>query len=384
MDYAKDFIDENEHLIEELCLERVSNSVSITIPKTTLKVFLNENDLIRLNKNELLTSNKKFKYHQHYGFSFEDYGEYFLGSNEDVYSFYDLYGNAGDVFVEFDVSTVHFEFSPVSDICRILIEPFIGKYHYTILDRGLGEYFFTLKIYNCEPECHKDFILKGLYYLNTFYLKRNTTSLSVYHMFPIDFDFALAEKINTDEISDLPEKKTYKTKKSKTNKDFISIEPLHLFIHAQGLNGVDRFLGFYRVLEYFFSRSQEYKIEKLRYKKSIKSFELLKEIKLKDEKNKLVNLLEMAITAKTKVKLIHEYNNHCIKGQSITSFKSLSEKIYNYRCSIVHAKEEEILKTTLPDIFFENCDDRFYYDLVNKLAELCINKFNLVSKNYKK
>ena len=61
MDYAKDFIDGNEHLIEELCIERVNNSVSIIIPKTTLKVFLNENDLKRLKNSELGMRNVSMK-----------------------------------------------------------------------------------------------------------------------------------------------------------------------------------------------------------------------------------------------------------------------------------------------------------------------------------
>ena len=80
MKSIKSFVEENEHLFDEMQMECTEKYVSLSIPKTNSKIILNDIDLKHLESGELITESKKFKYYKHYGFKFEAYGEYFLGT----------------------------------------------------------------------------------------------------------------------------------------------------------------------------------------------------------------------------------------------------------------------------------------------------------------
>lgn len=372
------FIQKHKYKFKYFEYEVNQSTINIRIPKTNCKITLDEQDIKHLSKNELIT-NKNFCYHKHYGFTYKEYGEYFLSSEFPfLLSLYDLYGDLGDMLVEFKIGIFSFEFSRVSDIACLLIEPYISKYEYSVADKGLQEYFYTIKISGVNIENHKEAIIKGLYYLNTLFRKKNDIVLNVYNIFSEDYDFKFAERYIKGNIDDdYRENKTLSTIKTTIVKDYKSTEPLQLYIYANTLSGNDKFIAFYRVLEYFFLRSQSYKIDNLRYKKNITSIDLLKEITLKDERTKLFNLLQQVCTVNIQKKIITEYNNYNQKTATITSLKVLSDHIYEFRCSLVHAKEDEIGKTNIPDIFGKQ-NNNYFINIVEILASASIKKFNLV------
>ena len=346
MNIINDYIQDNKYVFKYYEYTVSIDSITIKIPKTNSKLFLCENDIKRLINKELIT-NSSFAYHEHYGFTYEEYGEYFVGTEFPMLlSLYDLYGDLGDMHVEFKIGCVLYEFSPVSDIACLLIEPYISKYEYSVADKGLREYFYTLKLFGINKIEYKDEVIMGLYYLNSIFNKKRDITLSIYNIFPNDFDFKFAESfVNGEFDDDYRESKTLTIIKVKIVNDYKSTEPLQLYIYAKTLSGTDQFIAFYRILEYFFLRSQSYKIEKLRYKKNISSIELLKEISLKDERTKLCNLEQQICTPIIKKNILNKYNLNKVGSDQITNLKTLSDHIYSFRCSLVHAKEEDISKT---------------------------------------
>ena len=352
---------EEEYKIEQDCIQFI-------IPKTNLLLELNEKHLKKLANNRLITNIKDLKFHKHYGFSYKNYGEYFIGTNDGY--LYDMYGDATEIDLKFKIDKAYIEFNHISSICVLLMNPYYTNKAY-YLERGLGEYFCTLKIHNLPSDEHKNLIIKALYYLNTHYLKKTNSTLTVFHLIPENYE--IIEDNDVVAINDEVEKK-YLRKRTLVRKDFINIEPIILFLNASILPDENAFLGFYRVIEFFFNRALEKELEQLRHNDEILVKEIIKKIQNKDERSLLINLLNKVLTKYDKKRLI-DYLQHK-KIISSDKFSKFSNTLYKYRNSLVHSKETQIDKVDLPDLFQDKPYYIYWNYTIKYIAEACIKRLN--------
>lgn len=347
-----------------------SDSIEFGISHTNLRLNLFDKHFKILKNEKLIKNIPNLKFHNHYGFSYKTYGEYFLAINTDY--LYEIYGNATDIDLKFKIGNIYLEFNYISSICVLLMNPYYSRIaHY--LERGLGEYFYTLKITNAPVNEHKDIIIKALYYLNTHYLRKINLPLSVFHLIPEgyeEFNESEQKETNPDKID-----KNYQRKRIFKRKDFINIEPLILFNHASTLSDENKFMGFYRVIEFFFNRALERDLEHLRYDKSISEKEIIKKVQNKDEKSLLINLLNRVLTKSDKSKLLVFLEHKGILTSN--KFTNFCNTLYEYRNSLVHSKEIHISKINLPDLFNEKQQYNYWNFVIKYIAEACIKRLNL-------
>ena len=353
--------------MNELSYRLVGDNLHFKIPKTKLNIILNKKHIKKLENKKLLKDIPNIKYYKNYGFSIDTYGEFFLGS--DSYLLYDIYGEVSEIDLKFNIGNTYIEFNSVSKICKLLIEPYYSRFDWNIDDRGLEEYFYTLKIYNAPQEVHKDIVIKSLFYLNSHYLKTTNNPLSIYHLIPVGYD-----ENSFSEEAEVVLEKTISRKRTLKRKDFINVEPLYFYNDACIQTRENQFLGFYRVLEFFFNRGLEKELESRRYKSSIEEKDIISLIQNKDERSLLRNLINKVLTKSEKKKLIDSLlRKNLIKDGSFDKF---SNKLYEYRNSIVHAKENQLSNTILPDIFNEKNDYKVWNYVIKYISEQCIKRMN--------
>jgi len=281
-----------------------------------------------------------------------------------------MYGDATEIDLKFKIGKAYVEFNPISSICDLLMNPYYTNKAY-YLERGLSEYFYTLKIHNLPSSEHKNLIIKALYYLNTHYLKKTNSTLTIIHLIPEDYDI-----IEDNEVAGINEvEKKYLRKRTLVRKDFINIEPIILFLNASTLPDENAFLGFYRVIEFFFNRALEQELEQLRKNDEISVKEIIKIIQNKDERSLITNLLNKVLTKYDKKRLI-EYLRHK-KLIFSDKFSKFSNTLYEYRNSLVHSKEAQIDKVDLPDLFQDKLYYLYWNYTIKYIAEACIKRLNL-------
>ena len=145
----------------------------------------------------------------------------------------------------------------------------------------------------------KDEFSKGLYYLNSHYLK------------PISFYAKLKslEFANYDPLelfSGVEPRKVFEVAKRQRNikrNDFQKIEPIVLYNYAISVQNEQRFLSYYRVLEFFIEQALIKRTGELRCDSNISDEQLIQEINLKSEEKQLSNLLNVLLTPIKKRKL---------------------------------------------------------------------------------
>lgn len=368
MSIIDQYIENNESDLNELSYKKVNNTINLRIPNCNHQITLDEKQLQQLQNNELLHNIPGIQYFGNYGFNINTYGEYFLGS--DGYSLYEIYGDVSHIDLRFKIGETYFEFNSVSPICRLLLEPYFASKAEYIADRGFYEYFYTLKIINLKLYDYKELIIKALFYLNSHYLKTTKKPLSVFQIIPEGYD----ENDFSNEAYAEKEKIISRTRILK-RKDFINIEPLYFYTYACTQNAANQFLGFYRIIEFFFGRGTETEVKNCRFDKSITEKQLISLIQSKDERSQLKNLLKNVLN-KSDITLLTNYLMH--KGYlNDNSFGNFTNRIYEYRNSVVHAKENQIKDTKLPDIFGENDDYLSWNYLIKYIAEKCIQRINI-------
>jgi len=370
MNLSNDFKEQLEYDFSEEEFKITVDYIEFFIPQSNLKLKLYDKHLKIPENNKLINNIKHLKFHSHYGFSYKTYGEYFIGGQANY--LYDIYGDATEIDIKFKIENVLIEFSHISSICDLLMNPFYSTIAHW-LERGLGEYFYTLKIFNAPLDEHKNLIIKALYYINTHYLKKINVPLSIFHLIPLGYEDFDESEFQDDNNTNKEEK--YLRKRIRKRKDFISIEPLILFIHASNLFDENKFMGFYRVVEFFFNRALERELENLRFDKNIAESEIIKKIQNRDEKSLLENLLNRVLTKSDKMKVM-DFLNH--KGiLSSKDFPKFCKSLYEYRNSLVHSKEIQILKADLPDLFNEKQHYSYWNFMIKYIAEACIKRLNL-------
>jgi len=360
MNEIKKYLLDFEHQIDGLEYHQTDSNLEIIFNTPKIKLQLSKKALKSLLNGCLIDSIKQFKYYNHYGFSFENYGEFFIGN--DSSSLYDLYGSITGIDLSFKIGSSCIEISSVSKFCKILLEPYYSKYLEYIADRGLEEYFYTIKIYDTPIEQHKELLLKVLYYLNSHYIQKTGNFVTIYHVLE-DYDTLIDD---TD--------KNIERKRIRTRKDFISIEPIKFFNHASTQNKENSFLGFYRILEFFFYRALENELKKQRFDPSISEKSIIKTIQKKDERTLLFSLLNKTLTDSKKRKIVSFLFNKSIieKGK----FDFFCNKLYDYRNSLVHSKEYQIDTTNIPDLFSESKEYKIWNYVIRDIAKICISRLN--------
>lgn len=353
-----------EHQLDGLEYRQNNGGLEIIFTKPKINLRLNKKALKSLSKGSLIDSIKKFKYYNHYGFSLENYGEFFIGNDSSF--LYELYGSNTSIDLSFKIGSSYIEINCVSKICKLLLESYYSKYLEYIADRGLGEYFYTIKIYDTPIEQHKKLLLKALYYLNSHYLQKTGSFVTIYNVLPEDFDNLIDYADNNVVMVE--------RKRTLSRKDFISIEPIIFFNHASTQNKENCFLGFYRILEFFFYRALENELKKHRFDSAISEKSIIQTIQKKDERSLLFALLNNTLTSAEKRKIVSFLINKSIIEKD--SFEYFCNRLYDYRNSLVHSKEYQIDTTNLPDLFNERKEYEIWNYVIRNIAKICISRLN--------
>jgi hypothetical protein len=124
---------------------------------------------------------------------------------------------------------------------------------------------------------------------------------------------------------------------------------LALFNSAAVSVGDDRFLGFYRVLEYYFQRASVQELGRLRRDPTISDDEFLSQLRFDRELPQLQALLRSVLTTSEASSFVEYAKYH--KLSAAKTLKEFAEHLYRYRNSLVHAKESQIQTTRVPDPF---------------------------------
>lgn len=361
--YFTDF----EHHLDGLEYHKSSNEIEIIFREQNVSLKLNAKALKSLSKGDLIDNIRQFKYYNHYGFSFENYGEYFIGNDSN--SLYELYGANTNIDLSFKIAGSQIEINTVSDLCKILLQPYYSKYLEYIADRGLGEYFYTIKIYDTPVAEHKELLLKSIYYLNSHYMHKTGSFVKIYQVLPKDFDVLI------DDFDDIENYTiNVERKRTRTRKDFISIEPIIFFNHASTQSKENSFLSFYRILEFFFYRALESELKKQRFDSAVSEKSIIQSIQKKDERSLLLKLLKNTLTSAEKQKIVSFLLHKSLIDKN--SFDCFSDKLYEYRNSLVHAKEYQINSTQIPDLFGEKNECNAWNFVIRNIAKICISRLN--------
>ena len=191
MDLIKEYVEENEYNLDRIKYDISDEYLLLKIQRLSNNIRLYQKDIQTLNSKKLIKNRPNIEYYNYYGFSINDYGEFFLGG-EDSY-LYGIYGDATSIDLKFKIDEIYIEFNSVSPLCILLLEPFYSSKAEYIADRGLEEYFYTLKIYNAPKEEHKKLLIKALYYLNGHYLRKTGKSLTIFNLIKDETDENIPE-----------------------------------------------------------------------------------------------------------------------------------------------------------------------------------------------
>lgn len=348
------------------------NYCAFNIPSSKRELRLTQNDLNQLYDKEF-PEKRKLLHYKHCGFSYESYGEFLIDVEHPfLIHFGSTLERIPENVLTFKINEVLIKISPVSDLCKFLLQPL---YHDSdFLPEGLSE-FASVKITNCLNNEFKDYFLKGLFYLNSHYFKPTKMVVKLQHL-ASENEHETEEEIERLNSMDLDD--VVGRSRTFTRNDFNSVEPLKLYSYALNQQDSDKFLAFYRIVEFFFNRFQEKKLNELRYDDHLSEKEILKQISLNRELEYIINMVNWALTDSMKSKLVDfAYHHSLIQSSNINV---LSESLYEFRNSIVHAKESELDRTTIPDPFNVETQINKWIFIVRFIAERLIKELNEVNK----
>jgi hypothetical protein len=341
-------------------------SLEIPIPFIDEKIQLNDKNLNLLSKGKKLNNIKHLKYIDSCGYHYKNLYEISIHIEHPAYTFLDGSNEWRSNRLSFKIGENQFFIGPSSQLFVMLTEPIysISKYHY-----AFDEYATISLLLNNNSD-YKSEIIKALYYLNSHYLKEIG-----FHATINNLQLESSDPLNIDYDNDISEvfKKASRTR-NRIRNDFQNIEPLLLYNHALILNSDQKFLYFFRVLEFFESRAKERKLKEIRFNAAVSEKEIFEVLNLKNEEKSLEMLLNEALTDSLKNSLSdYAFNNKLITQKK---FSKLINQLYKFRNSIVHAKEAQITETMIPNPFEENFKIYKWIYIVDKLAIRCIKKYN--------
>ena len=343
--------------------------IEIDIPGTSSTLRLGKNQLESLEAGYLIDDVSKLKYHQDCGISFHNYSEFFITIEHPQYFFLDLPSDwPVTVPLRFKVGDVSIIVGEASPLIVLLMES-----HYLDSDvhpDGFSS-FATVRLHGVDNKLAEASFHKALYYINSHYLKHVGLVAALRHA-ESDFDDPLGLFYGTLEPEEAFKKIT--RRRIRKRNDFINTEPLILYNHACISSGHESFISYYRVLEFFFTRAILANIEILKNDPSASAQDILKIATAINEEQQLRNLIKRILTPSQKKK-IFEY----ARAQSLIKEAKLQEFVsglYAFRNSLVHAKEKQLQKTTLPDPFVTNSNIKKWTYIVAVCAERAIRQLN--------
>ncbi|MHC4354739.1 MAG: hypothetical protein ACYS0H_18705 [Planctomycetota bacterium] len=352
----------------EFKIEPRGFGIEIIVPHASSTLRLNKTQLQTIEAGYLVDNVRKLKYHRDCGISFDSYSEFFVTIEHPQYVFLDLPSDwPSSIPLKFRVGDVSVVVGDASPLIVLLMES-----HYCDSDvhpDGFSS-LATIRLHGVEQEPSEKAFHKALYYVNSHYFKPVGLVASLRHL-ETDFDDPLGIFYGATE----PEEafKKIVRRRIRTRDDFTSTEPLILYNHACISSGNESFISYYRVLEFFFMRAILANIEILRNDPSANAQDILDNASARNEEQQLRNLIANTLTPSQKKKLF-EYakSQNLIKDANLHAFVT---GLYTFRNSLVHAKEKQLQRTTLPDPFITNSNMKKWTYIVAACAERAIRQF---------
>lgn len=247
----------------------------------------------------------------------------------------------------------------VSAALSLLLEP-----HYQLKRAYQFEFYETLSsIQVRSSSAPREDAQAAIFYLNADYLRPSKASARIHHLIsPNDFDKDF-----------LPDGPLASRKRVRRRSRIDTIVPVQLYIAASSLFGEARFLGFYRVLEFFFGRARLAELSAARRDPSVSDSALIKRIR--DERGELPQLqsvVRSALTTAEKRMLVRFVTHH--KLAECKRIDDASAALYQFRNAIVHAKEEEVSRSRVPDPFSPVDETERWQWVAEFLAGKCIRR----------
>jgi hypothetical protein len=357
-------------LDESLDYHTIGNKISIKIPGNERNIGLGIHQIHQINAGKIPNKLKGFTFYPNCGFSFDNYSEFLIKFSHPKLGYLSYRSWFYHPSLVFHIGTIKVEINSVSPIFKLLL----GLHFYND-EYELDDFFDfdTIKILNNDGHPPKEICHKALYLLNSSHLINTDIIVSVSH---------LGTEADYHEYSKLENKfEKLCNERRPPYQNLFDINPLKIYNYACTLEAENKFLALYRVLEYYFNRYKLKKIDQLRYDQNTATVEIIKTASLKTECDYLIGLAEEVLIEKEKINITSyaSKNNLIIKSD----FVSLIKKLYEFRNSIVHAKETKLDLTLIKDAFdfaFESQTNGWIY-IIQTLATAAIQYYNVIDKN---
>jgi len=348
------------------------NYVSLNLPGCNRELRLVSHQIDKLIEKQKIDDINQLKYKDDCGFNFNNYSEILTNISHKDFSYLGLPSDwIADESLKFKIDSVSVEIGQVSDPFILLLEPIY--YDSDLYQHDFHEYA-SIKLYGGDSEKHEEYCIKSLYYLNSHYLQKPDLYARIWHLESPQTNYdLLSTHIEVEDIL-----RNLKSPQAVLHDDFISTEPLSIYNYACTLDTETSFLEFYRVLEFFFMSYQLTRISELRYDNSYSEKDILEELQIRNEVQFLKKMLHHTISRSIKSKLLKfAQDKDLIDG--IYNFNNLVTKLYDFRNSIVHSKQEELNRTKIPNPFKPDNEIKAWSYITRKLADGVIQKLNHVS-----
>lgn len=207
----------------------------------------------------------------------------------------------------------------------------------------------------------------ALYYLNSDYLRAAKASATIVHLVdpkePAPWEAFQPRPIRRYRI--------------RTRPQLAALIPGQLYVGAAAEYGDARFLGFYRVLEFFFNRARVAELSRARRDFSVSDEAFLKSVRdLHGELAELSSLLRSVLSSAECGKLCRYLSHHRLANCSTAD--DLAKALYAHRNALVHAKENRSERKVVPDLFAPNKSTERWSWVVEFLADRAIRKLGTV------
>lgn len=248
---------------------------------------------------------------------------------------------------------------PISAALALVLEPyyrFKGAFQYEF-------YWGRSSLQVSAASKPREDALCALFYLNADYLRSARASARIQH---------LLDPNSTDADYDFTPKLA-KRSRIRRRTAISATDPVRLFVFAANEFGEARFIGFYRVLEYYFARARASELAKARRDLSIADATLFKQIR---EDHGELSQLRAAVRSALRpaeAEAVVKYAVHHRLSKCRT-IDQLSNALYAHRNALVHAKEAEIPRTIIPDPFVQEHGFEKWNWVVEHIAEKCIRR----------
>lgn len=339
----------------------VDGAAHISVPGSDSVLALSGSQLFQLMEGERLEDVEGLIYHEHCGFSYVGYAEFLItidGALEWPAS----------RPLRFRIGRTLVEVGPASHLLPVLLEPY---YRISSEEQFGFDSYPSVKIMSAPADRHRALLHRALFYLNSDYLRAAGVSAALHHL--VDPETVWEGSDDEERVDDTP----FITRtRIGARKDHIADAPLILFNDASASYDEGMFLGFYRVLEYFFFRSLLQQLSRVRRDDGVSDEDLLALAKTPNEVSHLQKLLAGCVPRSRQKGLCwFAQKKGLIKG---SGFGELVGALYQFRNSVVHAKEEQIARAVVPDPFESNPVVSSWNAIIRELAMRAIRRYNTV------